>query len=856
MRKFALFVFFVAPLWAVDVTTSIRTVSNEGTDQLLGSFTLNLNDNTFPNASPTNPAYVRFRLSAANSWARTLVDLREDAVKGTDRPINIAVYPSTGVLLNPNMPADAVQLVRLIAGEQSGWLKITWSTSNWVASGSGSTHPSQENVVSMTVGVSGENSIRPGANTHSGGNENPNNGLTTSTRMRADYRNTPNFRANDLERLDFIAFDATTSGVETGRPRQGADLGVGFSNDNVIARGGAFIPCYEYHFAPDDFDGDGHVIGINRFDLVRKNTYCKEIPPVYLTNSSDFPWEPGSRFFLTLQHVNPTWLVEGGYPPYFDPTCYDTRLVETDPVVTPTHESTWKISRVFIEEEFVGYEFLLEEGDMPIWAQIEVSELLACAPTCNNLENCYDGDRLILNAYAWYVSRTMTLGELESLGAQIRLTASYHHQAPDYDHHIMPFTAHDQEHLEFSMNVVNRSNKDGLMTVLCYSRHGFLLETLSSLALPASGSLALDLPALFGEDRAGSITWVELMADVPVSVLGVVGDRQQTMLDIFPASNGFQHTLYGAHVPLDTASWKATAYLISADVEVPPEFNTNFTLTLTGQDTTPITTMRRPGYSIAIPGDDLLGGSASPWFRIDAVEESAVGQLFFSRTDNTQMASISLNTSPQEDWRFDHLGDRTGGWWNGLVLLNSSDETVRLDVKVYSGEDVLAGSQELELDALTKHISLIDDLFPGITPARLEIEAREPVIAALLMGRLDEPLMTTVPGSIPKERAFILPYLPDDGGWLGIALTNTMSLDATLTLTPYKANGVPGTPVTRTIAGNSKDLLLLNDLIVLDGTYSHIRLDSSTSIRAFGLTGNTAGARLAAVPITVPVEDP
>lgn len=141
-------------LFAIDVGTSVASVSHEARYQAVGSFTLTISSDDFANASQSTPIYIRFGLNQSNGWGRTRVDLHSES--GYEDPINIAIHPVGATVVNPTLPADAVQLVRMIEGERFGWLKITHSSSTWVLDGGGGAAPSSTLSVAMSLGIVGE----------------------------------------------------------------------------------------------------------------------------------------------------------------------------------------------------------------------------------------------------------------------------------------------------------------------------------------------------------------------------------------------------------------------------------------------------------------------------------------------------------------------------------------------------------------------------------------------------------------------------------------------------------------------------------------------------------------------------
>jgi len=830
--------------WSADVTTSITNVGNESRDQVLGSFTLSFDEDAFPNASPANPAYIRFRLNQANGWSKTLVDLRPGAPDYLRRPLNIALYPASGGSLNPGLPPSAVQLVRLIEGEQAGWLKVTASSSQWVSDNGTFVPPSQGSRVSLTVGLRGQNSVRPAANTPTGGNETP-NGILASTLLRADYQNTPWFGVGDLETLDFIAFDSTTAGVEQGdSPQPGLNIGLGFSNDPAIARGDANIPCFEYHFAPADFDSAPPKLGVNRLHQITRDRYCVNSPPVYLTNSSDFEWKPGSRFYLVLYGHDPDYLVHGGLP-YCDPNPRRIELLETDITVTPSDDTAWQVEKIYCQDGFVGWELTQLEGDFDIFSQLEIRGLKAC------FGEKFEGDRLLLSARAYFFHPVFSDGELELIGEIPRETLILESAPDDLERRILPFTGHDRPDWDVRLNVVNLSDAPAEFAAFLYQRQGILTRVFSQYRLPPRGSVSLDLFELYEPAIASTITWAELLSTGPVGAAAVVESGDRRTLDIVPAVKEARQRLYGSHVPIDDVFWETSAYVVSSANEVDSDYD----LKLPGQAPADIRALRAPRYSTVLLDGDFYNDfqERSPWFLINATAPTANGVLFFGRKDNgSQLASISLDETPQTTWRFDHLGAAANGWWNGLILLNPSAEAATITLTGYADDGSPLGSRDLALQPETKLVDFVAALLQlqnEPTPSRLEVASDAPIIASMLFGRQDLEVLTNVPGNLPEQTAATLCCLPQtEDDWSGVALINGRNRTIRTAILPVRSDGTMGEAVELDLGPNEKSLFLLRDLIAEPWTYDHVVIEAGGPIRILGLTGNFERGQMATVP--------
>ncbi len=831
----------VGGLMAVDVSTSITTISHEGENQLLGSFTLTFGDNTFPTASGTTPVYIRFRLSSAVGWSKTLVDLRNDAPGSVRRPINIALAPTVpSVSMNPSMPPTAIQLVRLVEGEQSGWLRVTYPTTSWLQDAGGTFSPSPDKEVVCTVGIRGETSVRTGSNTLSGGNEHALTGHLISTQYRADYRGTPGFGVGDIEELNFIAFDQTTKGVESGLPVQGNNAGVAFTNDPTVARGEANLPCYEFHFDEFNYDGEPYQASLNRMNLYWRDEYRVKAEPIYLTNSSDFEWQVGSRLFLTLPQVDPIYLVTGERGP--DRVVVDDKvhLLDEDLEVTVSGGEVWDVRKIYIGGVFVGYDMELMEREYPIFGQLKLNGLTVSA------EGWFSGRSVTLTARAFYTNRAVTGNELKDLGPITRRTLTIERGEDQFHRAILPFTGHGRDDWDLEIQIVNQSPVPTVVTGFFYQRQGIHMRTISLARLEGYGSMSINPAEAFGS-FADTLSWLEILSDQPVVAVGLVEGKDGQTLDLFSSVTESEEVLYGPHIPVNTGLWQSRAYVIASEFDLDSAFG----LRLPGEYRD-LKSLRAPRYSVVLDNEDFrTGGTPGSWFKIEATDKAASGIFFFERADNaSQLTSISLNQKPMTSYSFDHLGSELNGWWNGLILFNPGAFDISANLVAYNEEGDKLGVADVVVPRETRIAEVLPAFLPTVaSPSRLEIEASGELIAGLLMGRQDQEILTHIPGDNVSGKRFLLPWLPKKlGRWTGLALTNTVNATVRAELWPVTANGELGESRAIIVPPKGKSLTLLLDLFDDLNDYRSMIIESNHAIRIFGITGNDG--QLATVPVT------
>jgi len=834
---------------AIDVTTSVNEVSHEGDDERIGTFTLTLNENDFSNASEETPIYIRFTLDQFNGWSRTLVDLRDGAHETVDAPINLVLSAgassSVQTMINPAIPATAVQLVRLIEGERFAWIRVTDSSSDWMVSGNQVTPPNQDLRVSFTLGIRGELSVTDNGNTASGGNERADTGIIASTELRVDYDNTPNFNFGDLDRVFFVAFDHTTSGVEDAAfITSGNPLGIGFSNDFNIARGADFFPCLELHGKVGIYDTPAEQIAISRLNLDAIRSYRADVADLYLTNSSDFAWEAGSRLFLTYQDYNPDYLVYDEQPPFwYDPEEPSTHLLENDIEILVSNGAIWSVSKVYHDDVFMGYELHLDTGLFPVDGYIELRGLVL-----------QSGDQIFekplkLSGWGYYLAGRVTSGTPGRIGPLRRTIAE---MSPSFDTYFeaLPYTAYDRDDWELTTHLANPHDEPTRFTALYYNPSSLLLQVLGSQTLPPNSKRTIEIRHQFGDHFVHRLSWVYIVADKPISAVGVIEDDNEEQLDVYSGIDRLSDKLYIPHLPDDTVSWTTNGYVISTD----PDVEATFFLEHPGDTSERLRLIRFPSSTEPLDDDDFLTSKGrSPWASISATEAVGSGLVLYSQAvTGRQLASVSMNTVATRRWRFGHVGRPEAGWWNGLVMVNVRDYDNPVTITAYDDEGAVIATREMTLSSLQRLVDLVENIVSTDTPvARLQILGEENIVCFLLMGRTDTNVLTTIPGNLPEREKLVLPHLPDpETHWAGLALVNEGDKDAAVTVRSYTRDGEPGPSIAFTLDAGRKYLTPVEDGIAGIGPeHTHLIVESDQAISGYLLTGKRNNRQLATIAL-------
>ncbi len=827
---------------AIEVGTSVASVAHEGSHETVGSITLTLADNDLVAASFETPIYIRLALNQFRGWSETMVDMRPGS--NLDVPINVAIYPKDGAVLNPALPVDAVQIVRLIEGEPFAWLKVTSSSSFWTLISGTPAPPASNRKVSMTIGVRGNLSVRDGAHTPSGGNEYATTHELADTRLLANYFNTPGFGNGDLETVDLIAFDQNTRGVENADPFPGNNTGIGFTNDYIVARAVNFYPCFEYHFKQGVYDAPPHEVALNNLDLVQRRTYNHTIPAVFLTNSSDFDWEPGSSFFLVHNSYNPDYAINQTSPPsWYDPQVPVTHLLSIDlQIIVSAGDSTWQVEKLTFADRFMGYRFHLVAGRFKPYESLRL-EGLKLTTTVSRPEEVPGA--LELTAWGLYRAQGVNTSTEPRLLPPIPAVTARLSLAQDRPQMVLPYVPWDRPNLEFWAHLSNPHDQPTRYALVIYHSFGLIQRVVGEQILPPHGEVTIPFNQWQEKKQMG---WVAIYADRPLAAVGEIRDLAGESLDVYAPTRELVDKLYGAHVTADSA-WNTHAYMASGDPTIDPTFTYR---TSNNNDDRLVSGFLVPSGTGDLDESDFsLTGARPTWFEVDAGTDTGAGLVLYDTKDQRMLTTVPMESQPSTEWRYEHVGNEGNGWFNGLVLTNLADEQTQVTLTGYTVDGQTLASATFAIMPYERRVDLLPNLLQAHTAiARLHVKATQPVLSFMLLGRLEGDRMTAIPGDLTSAKRLELPYLPAASAyWVGLALINRTSSDAIAYLTPLNAAGEAGAEATVVIPAGSKRQFMLSELMPNAGQATHLRITASQPLDAFALTGSLDNRRLATLPL-------
>ncbi|PID46592.1 MAG: hypothetical protein CSB47_03180 [Proteobacteria bacterium] len=842
MTKWILPLFFISPIiFGIDVRTGIRDVNHEGCCEQIGNFTLVFMEDAFPDVSYENPSYIRFRILHANGWARTTVDLRPDSSPDWADPINLAIRTSDSNCLASDLPSDAVQLVRLIKNEKEGWIRINVPTNLWLYKDGAHTSPTFDNKASLSLGISGQSSVHPNSSTPTNGNEYQDSYSLASTIFCANYENTPQFNVGDIDILDFISFDSTTTGVETGDTvLLGANTGVSFSNDTQIARGACHIACYRMTTQLESISAPPHPVTLSKLSAVDLRYNCEKIPSVYISNCSDFEWHPGSRFFICLSSA---FLDNDRFYETYAGSTKGMFFKENSLQVLSAEGETWSITPGYVDDKIVGYCITLLEGTFPAQNFLELSGMALYLDS-----NIMNADMVLLT-YADILNPAGTDGILRRYGPIINYTAELNYEDIHLYRRTLPYTAYDRENWHFYLRTVNLSDQTSRIVSRFSNKHGLLLRIRGETSLPPMGSEDFSIKDTYGEQADEILAWVEQYSDQPFESTGVILDQENGLFDLVRSNEHSWQTLVAPHIT-ESSLWETTAYILASGNESP-----RFFFNVPGQMNQHISAILFPGATAVYKDSDFFSNeSRISWFQVDAEISSASGLLVYHKIqDGGQLASLPLNNSSSTNWEFDHLGSKANGWWNGCVINNPNPISTKVTLSMLDQDRQILSRDELEIQALTRKAFLLESIFPdleNINATYLTLESDESVLSFLLMGMEKREQLALIPGNLKSDTQLVLPYFnSSDTYWTGIAVVNTTNQDDSFYLEAHLKDGTVKKSSAIELPGNGKSVFLLDQYIKDITACTHLTIKASSPIRGFGLIGNQTQSQLASLPL-------
>lgn len=140
----------------LDYDTTIRHVEYQRTHQRAGNIRWVVHNDNLATATAEQPIYINLALEAGAVLAETLVE--QSGAPAVASPINLPLQLDGQPGVTVAAQADAMRIVRWVAGENSVWLEMRQSSNAWLTNGGDTFGPSFDNVVYFTIGLSARES--------------------------------------------------------------------------------------------------------------------------------------------------------------------------------------------------------------------------------------------------------------------------------------------------------------------------------------------------------------------------------------------------------------------------------------------------------------------------------------------------------------------------------------------------------------------------------------------------------------------------------------------------------------------------------------------------------------------------
>lgn len=259
----------------LDIRTTINPMQIGGSAERAGFLFFRMIRDDFPNATSSNPVYVRLRLDKNAALTETLVDVSASAIG--HNPINVVVVVSSNSGSVINIPDESVVIARWRKGESSIWLKFSSSSSFWVTRDGVPGPPTISEPVDIILGQT----VGESRNNHfSAFSENRanfpaptrTNGIEVDTPLLIDLSQSnlqpaPAPDSLSLLRFDPLSLASNTQGVESSLdlPTPGSLTFPSFSGDTEIGRGIGFrMDRWLFHVPRDSGGFESEFLFSNR----------------------------------------------------------------------------------------------------------------------------------------------------------------------------------------------------------------------------------------------------------------------------------------------------------------------------------------------------------------------------------------------------------------------------------------------------------------------------------------------------------------------------------------------------------------------------------------------------------------
>lgn len=308
-----------------------------------------------------------------------------------------------------------------------------------------------------------------------------------------------------------------------------------------------------------------------------------------------------------------------------------------------------------------------------------------------------------------------------------------------------------------------------------------------------------------------------------------------------------------AHVAEATSHWKTSLLLATSGAMSPVTWRH-----AGGLDTW---TLERVHQAVTCDLEETFGSSIAPgtgWGVLDSLETRMAGWLTFMTEDGKQGAVVPLSLDQSHDLILPHIPSDTHTWWAGLVLVNTHDAALELDVRVHA-DDALIDRASWVVEPSTKRVGLLADFFDGALPlgaSWIELRGNRSFSGLELFGTHNGETLAGLPlgAHLVKSAAFGRVGGKED--WSGIVLLNPGDRMLSITVDIFSDAGFLVESRDIALSPKAKTTLIPESWIANPTGSNWLRLRCSHGFVTFGLYGDRQQTRLTScLPVEIEHDD-
>ena len=224
-----------------------------------------------------------------------------------------------------------------------------------------------------------------------------------------------------------------------------------------------------------------------------------------------------------------------------------------------------------------------------------------------------------------------------------------------------------------------------------------------------------------------------------------------------------------------------------------------------------------------------------------------IGLEVFGTYDDKQLEGILLTDKTASTLYYPHVAN--DGWWTGIVAYNPSGRPCTITITPYNVQGTALSSSSLSIPGKSKYVGFVAALGLPAQTAWFKIDSTTPLSGFELIGTDDYELLAGYAGNGGTgAKAGVFAKI-EKSGRTTIALVNTESSTASITLTAYTDAGTAVASTALTIGGYAKTVDSAEGFFspsITNATY--ITYSSDRNLVGLQLNGSLDGTMLDGLP--------